>query len=73
LDEVAEVIFVVGEWPCEIIICFLYVLKCDFGLFDEAMFEGVERICEFFFCILGIQISGFDEFVEVTFLVGEWH
>jgi hypothetical protein len=28
-------------------------LKMDFGEVDEAMFEGVEGICQIFFCVLG--------------------
>jgi hypothetical protein len=53
LDEDAEVILQVSEWPWELIIYLLDVLK-NFGDVDEAMFEGVERPCEIFFCILGI-------------------
>jgi hypothetical protein len=34
-------------------ICLLDVLKNDFGEVDEAMFQGIERACEFIFCILG--------------------
>jgi hypothetical protein len=28
-------------------------LKKDFGEFDEALFQGVERSCEIIFCLLG--------------------
>jgi hypothetical protein len=31
------------------------VPKNDFGEFDEAMFQGVERACEQIFCILRIE------------------
>jgi hypothetical protein len=54
LDEDVEVMFLVGEWPWELIICLLDVLKNDFAKFDEAMFPGVERPCEMFSFILGI-------------------
>jgi hypothetical protein len=30
-------------------------LKNDFGEVDEAMFKGVERLCENSFCILDIE------------------
>jgi hypothetical protein len=59
LDEVKEVIFQVDE----LIITLQYLLKCDFGEIDEAMFQGVERQCELIFCILGIQKSVWDEVV----------
>jgi hypothetical protein len=55
LDEVAEVIFQVGEWPREIIICLLDDLKNYIVEDDEAMFQGVERPSELIFCILAIQ------------------
>jgi hypothetical protein len=55
LDEVADVMFQVGEWHWELIICLLDVLKCDIGEVDEAIFQGVERPREIIFCILGIQ------------------
>jgi hypothetical protein len=29
--------FKVGDWPCELIICLLNVLKNDFGEVDEAV------------------------------------
>jgi hypothetical protein len=38
----AEVIFELGEWPCELIICFLSVSTKDIGEVEEAMFRGVE-------------------------------
>jgi hypothetical protein len=38
--------FKVGEWPVELIICLLDVLKNDFVEVDEAMFQGVQRPCE---------------------------
>jgi hypothetical protein len=36
-------------------------LKNEFGEFDEAMSQGVERLCELIFCILGIEKSELDE------------
>jgi hypothetical protein len=39
-------LFQVGEWPLELIIGLLNILKNDFGEVDEAMFQGVERPCE---------------------------
>jgi hypothetical protein len=52
--------FYVGEWPLELIMCLLDVLKNDFGEVDEAMLEGV-RPNEFIFCILSIEKSDLDE------------
>jgi hypothetical protein len=43
------VIFSVGEWPLELKIFLLDVLKNVFGKVDEAMFEGVERPYEITF------------------------
>jgi hypothetical protein len=57
----------VGEWPCELIISFLNVLKCDFGYFDESMLNDVESLFERIFFILGIEKSDLDEFEEVMF------
>jgi hypothetical protein len=37
------------------------VLNCDFVDIDEAMFEDVERPCELYFCILGIEKRDVDE------------
>jgi hypothetical protein len=37
LDEIAELIFPVGEWPSELLIDLLDALKCDGGE-DEAIF-----------------------------------
>jgi hypothetical protein len=51
----------VGEWPPELIICFLKVLKNDFGEVDEVMFQGVERLCELIFSILGIEKTDLDD------------
>jgi hypothetical protein len=45
-----EVMFLVGEWP----ICIQDVLKNDFDVVDEPMFQGVEWPYEIIFCILGI-------------------
>jgi hypothetical protein len=39
LDEVAEVMFQISNWPLERIICLLDILKCDFGDVDESMFN----------------------------------
>jgi hypothetical protein len=47
--------FYVGEWPRELIICLLNILKCDFGDVDEAMLHGVERQFERYFYILAFQ------------------
>jgi hypothetical protein len=43
LEEIAEVIFQIGKWPCELMICLLEVLKCDFGDVQEALFQGVKK------------------------------
>jgi hypothetical protein len=40
LDEVADVMFSVGEWPWEHITCLLGVLNSE-GEVDEEMFQGV--------------------------------
>jgi hypothetical protein len=37
------------------LICLLDVLKCDFGVVYEEVFEGDEKPCEIIFCIMGIQ------------------
>jgi hypothetical protein len=42
LDEVAKMMFQVGEWPWELIICPLDVLKNDFCEIDEEMFQEDE-------------------------------
>jgi hypothetical protein len=47
LDEVPEVMFEVGEWPRELIICLLDVLIREFDVV-EAMFQGDERSCKSF-------------------------
>jgi hypothetical protein len=54
--------FQVGEWPIELIICLLHILKNVFDEVDEAMFQGVERPFELIMCFLGIEKS---ELVEV--------
>jgi hypothetical protein len=54
LDEAADMMFKVGEWPYKLIICLLNLLKNNFREVDEAIFEGVERSCEIIFYILGI-------------------
>jgi hypothetical protein len=41
----------------------LDVLENVFGEVDKPIFQGVERPCEFFFCILGIEISDLNEVV----------
>jgi hypothetical protein len=71
LDEVAEVMFHVGEWPWELIICLLDVLKWDFGESDEAVFRGDQRPCEIIIWILGIKKSDWDEVADVLFQIGE--
>jgi hypothetical protein len=55
LDEVADVLFSVGEMSRDLIICRLEVLKNDFGEVYEAMFQGFERPCELIFCIQVIE------------------
>jgi hypothetical protein len=32
-----------GDWPCELIIWLLRVLKNDIGEVEEVVFQGVER------------------------------
>jgi hypothetical protein len=49
LDEVAKLMFQVGEWPREFIFSLLDVIKCDFGEVYEASFQGFERPCEIIF------------------------
>jgi hypothetical protein len=39
------------------------VLKNDFVEVDEVTFQGVEKACEHFICILGIEKSDLDEVV----------
>jgi hypothetical protein len=41
-----------SEWPWELIISLLYVLKHDFGEVEEAKFQGVESPCELIFLSL---------------------
>jgi hypothetical protein len=55
LDYVAEVMFLVGEWPWELKISLFVVLKNDFSEVEEAKFQGVERPYEIIFCILWIE------------------
>jgi hypothetical protein len=71
-SDLDEVVFQVGEWPSEVIICLLVVLKCVFGEVDEASFLGVERACKVIFFLMGIQKSDLDEVAVVMFQVGEW-
>jgi hypothetical protein len=59
--------FYVGEWPCEISIFLLNILKNDFGEVDEEKFQGVERPCELIFCFVVIKKSDLDEVVLVMF------
>jgi hypothetical protein len=47
--------FYAGEWPRELKICLLDVLKNDFEEVNEAMFQGVDGPCELIFCISGIE------------------
>jgi hypothetical protein len=47
----------------DLIISFVDVIKYDFGKVDEAMFEGVERPCEFIFRIPNIKKSALHEVV----------
>jgi hypothetical protein len=60
LDEFVWVMFQVGEWPWEQIICLLVVLKNVFVEVDESMFQGFESVCEIVFCILGIEKCDLD-------------
>jgi hypothetical protein len=55
-----------------LIICFVNVLKCDFGDVDETMFHDVERTFERIFLLLGIQKRVLDEVAVLMFLVCEW-
>jgi hypothetical protein len=59
--------FQVGEWPCELKICLVKVLKCDFGDVDDAIFHCVEIKFQRFFYILVIKKNVLDEVVEVMF------
>jgi hypothetical protein len=43
------------EWPWELIMWLLDVLKNDFGEGDEAIFQGLERQYELIFCVLGFE------------------
>jgi hypothetical protein len=45
----------VGEWPCELIISLLNVLKCDFVDVDEAIFHDDDKPFELIFNNLGIH------------------
>jgi hypothetical protein len=55
--------FKVDEWPLELIICLLDVLKNGFGEIDETMFQGVEMLCELIFYFLVIEKSNSGEVV----------
>jgi hypothetical protein len=72
LDEVAEVMFWVGECPWDFIICLLEVLRFDFGEVVKALFKGDERMCHLIFCFPGIQKSNLNEVADVKFYVREW-
>jgi hypothetical protein len=61
------VIFQIGEWAWDLIICLLNDLKVDLGDVDEAMFHDVDRPFEYIFYIPGIQKSDLDEVAEVIF------
>jgi hypothetical protein len=43
MDELAEVMFQIGVWPLELIICLLDVLKSDFGEVDKMMIQDFKR------------------------------
>jgi hypothetical protein len=47
--------FQVREWPLDLIICLLDVLKNNFDEVDEAIFHGVERPCKLVLIFLGIK------------------
>jgi hypothetical protein len=72
LDDVAQEIFQVGEWPCELLICPLVLLNCDFVEVDEAMFEGVGKTMRTRFLHPGHLKIAFEVLAEVIFQVGEW-
>jgi hypothetical protein len=55
LDEFAKFMFQVGEWPWEIIICLLDVVKCNFGEVHESMVQMFEKHWELIFCLLDIS------------------
>jgi hypothetical protein len=57
VTSATEVMFQIGKWSWELIICLLDVLKCVVVDVDEAMFQCVERPYEIFFSLLGIQIA----------------
>jgi hypothetical protein len=59
--------YYVGEWPREIIICLLKVLKSNFGDVDELILKDVLKPSERFFQILGNEKSDLDEVAEVMF------
>jgi hypothetical protein len=63
----AKVMFQVSEWPWELIICFLGVLKKVFGENEEATFKGVERPYEHIFFILSTEKSVFRDVAWVMF------
>jgi hypothetical protein len=41
LNDVAEVMFLVGEWPKELVISILNISINNFGEVDESIFQGV--------------------------------
>jgi hypothetical protein len=53
--------FYVGDWPWELIICLLEVLKNAFIEVDEAIFLSVKWHCENIFCMLDFENSDMDE------------
>jgi hypothetical protein len=55
------VMFKVGEWPTDLIICSLKCLKIDFVHFDEAIIQGVGRPCELCFSIPGMEQGDLEE------------
>jgi hypothetical protein len=55
LDVAAEVMFLVGVWLLEHIICPLDVLKNVLREYDKAMFQGVVRPCDLILCFLDID------------------
>jgi hypothetical protein len=67
LHNVALVMFHVGEWTWELIICLLEVLKNEFCELAEAMIQVVERPWELIFCITDIQKIELDNIAEVIF------
>jgi hypothetical protein len=70
LDEFAEVVFYVGEWPWEFIFCLLDVLKNDFVEVDVAKFQCLKNMSTHFLHPVH-QKATRTKSLEM-FYVGEW-